>query len=81
MSGKRRKYLLQSFIVIRAQLEEHLEQEKACRAQIQEKEQQIQEQSGGDVRPEGGKPSAEIRTWKSWRTSFRVRTLCAEKRI
>ena len=39
---EKEKYQQQKFIVIRAQLEEHLEQERACRAQIQEKEQLIQ---------------------------------------
>lgn len=39
---EKEKYQQQKFIVIRAQLEEHLEQERACMAQIQEKEQLIQ---------------------------------------
>ena len=43
---EKEKYLLQSFIVIRAQLEEYLEQEKSCRAQIQKRTQQIEENEG-----------------------------------
>ena len=43
---EKEKYLLQSFIVIRAQLEEYLEQEKSCRAQIQKRTQQIEENQG-----------------------------------
>ena len=38
---EKEKYLLQSFIVIRAQLEEHLEEEKNCRAQMQERTRQM----------------------------------------